>query len=123
MILVDSSAWIELFTRGDLSKPVQREIARSKRILVPTVVLFEVYRKLLRSMGESEGLVAVSTLSQYEVVDLTRDIALLAADISSQEDLAMADSLILASARTFRAKVITLDNDFTSFPDAKVLRK
>lgn len=65
----------------------------------------------------------MAALSQFEVIDLTRDIALLAADLSIHEKLAMADSVVLASARAQQATLVTLDNDFSAVSDVRVLRK
>lgn len=122
MILVDSSAWVEFLGQGRAATQVAREIEKADEILVPTVVIFEVYRKLLRSTTESSALLAVATLSQHRVIDLTREIALSAADISVQHRLAMADSVVLASARASDAVLVTLDNDFAALAEVKVIR-
>lgn len=56
------------------------------------------------------------------VVDLSRSIALDAADLSLTHGLAMADSLVLAHALAASATLVTLDNDFARVPQVKVLR-
>lgn len=61
-------------------------------------------------------------LTQYNVLDMTREVVLTAADVSLEFSLAMADSIILAHARLSDAKLLTLDNDFAKIPNVKVLR-
>ncbi len=64
---------------------------------------------------------AISYISQFEVQPLTREIALLAADLSLQFKLGTADSLILAHANESGAVLVTLDNDFRGLPGVQVL--
>jgi predicted nucleic acid-binding protein len=121
-ILLDSSAWIEIIASGPKMEECLKELKSAGRIIVPTLVIFEVYRKVTQMVSEEAGLSATALLNQYEVVVLSSDVALTAADISIQHALAMPDSLVLAHARTERATLVTLDNDFATFHDAKVIR-
>jgi toxin FitB len=121
--VVDSSVWIEVFAQKPLAKICLKEIKSASHIYVPTVVLFEVYKKIVLAHSEHQGLTAVATLSQYNVRDLTREVALSAADIAIREKLAMADSLMLAHARSLNAILLSLDNDFSGLADTKVLRR
>jgi predicted nucleic acid-binding protein len=120
--VVDSSVWIEVFGQKPLAKLCLRELKSATSLAVPTVVMFEVYKKIAVAQSEHQALTAVATLSQYKVLDLTRDVALAAADIAMQEKLAMADSVVLAHARGSGAVLLTLDNDFAGMLGAKVLR-
>jgi predicted nucleic acid-binding protein len=122
-IVLDSSAWIEILGLGPLSKACQKELTSASEVIVPTVVFFEVYRKIASSLSEDQALSATAILSQYAVSDLTKDIALTAADLSREHKLAMADSLVLAHATVATATLVTLDNDFSGLPSARVLRK
>lgn len=125
-ILLDSSCWIELLSEGPLASSCRRElksISAGSLSIVPTLVLYEVYRKITTSISEDQALSVVALMSQQKVVDLTRDIALTAADLSIQHKLPMADSLILAHAKHENALLVTLDNDFAKIDGAKVLRK
>ena len=65
---------------------------------------------------------AISALSSFGIRDLTREVALLGADLSIEFNLAMADGLVLAHARHLETELLTLDNDFASIPDVKVIR-
>ncbi len=120
-MVVDSSVWIELLTGGRLQGACERHIHK-QTVEIPTMVLFEIYRKIKKSVSEQEALEAIGALSAYRVVDLTRDIALLAADLSLEFKLAMADGFVLAHARHLGTTLLTLDNDFESIPGVNVLR-
>ncbi|MBI2646755.1 MAG: type II toxin-antitoxin system VapC family toxin [Deltaproteobacteria bacterium] len=123
MILLDSSAWIEYFTKGPLSKEITHTIKSEEDILVPTIVIFEVYRKIKQLVSAEEGLIATAFLSSFDSIELTREIALSAADLSSEHHLGMADSFILATAQHHNALLITLDHDFIKIPGVKVLKR
>ncbi|HLD74885.1 MAG TPA: type II toxin-antitoxin system VapC family toxin [Bdellovibrionota bacterium] len=123
MILIDSSAWLEILSKGALSHEINKYMRESKSIIVPTVVIFEVYRKIAKAISQDEGLAAVVFISTHEVVDISREVALTAADLSIQYGLGMADSLVLAVAQEYNAVLLTLDYDFHKIPGTKVLRR
>lgn len=120
-VVVDSSCWIEIFANGSLTKKCQKELDAAQRIIVPSLIIYEVYRKIKQSISDESGLSATSYISQFDVQPLTREVALLAADLSLQYKLGTADSLILAHAHDASADLITLDNDFRGLPRVKVL--
>lgn len=122
-IVLDSSVWIEILGEGPLFKQCTKELKTATTVFVPTLVFFEVYRKITTSTTEDRALSGIALLSQYTVVELTKSIALTAADLSMQYKLGMADSMVLAHAQYEGAILITLDNDFHHIPHAKVLRK
>ncbi len=118
-VLLDSSVWIEILGGGALAARCEAELSAAVNVLVPTVVLFEVYRKVCRATSEEEALSVITMLSQHTVSDLSREIALEAADLSIAHKLAMADSLVLAHARHVHAVLVTLDNDFADLSDVR----
>jgi toxin FitB len=121
-IVFDSSCWIEILNNGPLSKVCEKELKSASRVLVPTLVFYEVYRKVSSTVSEDQGLSVVALLSQYETSELTRDISLAAADISIAHKLPMADSIILAHATQENATLVTLDNDFAGLSHSRVIR-
>ena len=120
--LLDSSVWIEILGSGPLLKACQKEMRAAKIIIVPTIICFEVYRKIARSTTEDKALSAIAIMTQHQVSELTQDIALSAGDISLQFRLGMADSLVLAHANKAGCTLVTLDNDFANIPGVRVLR-
>ena len=112
MIVVDSSGWIEFFTDGRLANEYALRLRHLPSVITPVIVLYEVYKRLKRDLSEDDALVAVSAMQRSHVVVVTQDLALSAADLSLEHGLAMADAIVLATARQFRAELVTSDRDF-----------
>lgn len=121
MILLDSSAWIEFLVDGPRAGRIERLLSKPADVLTPTLVLYEVYKKLKREKGEEAALSAVAQLQQTTVEPLDDSTALSAADLSLAYDIPMADAVIAASAKNRGARVVTLDADFKKIPWAEVL--
>jgi len=112
MNVVDSSGWLEYFagsTNASFFAPVVKE---TDTLVVPTVCIYEVFKRLLAQRGEGSALQAIGIMSLGIISDLTREIAVNAATISPEINMAMADSIILATARTYDATLWTQDADF-----------
>jgi predicted nucleic acid-binding protein len=112
MNVVDSSAWLEYFANGPNASFFAKPIEDTERLIVPTLSLFEVFKRVLEQRGEGEALQTVSVMRQGMVVDLDTPIALRAAKLSVEHRLPMADSVILATARSYDATLWTQDADF-----------
>jgi predicted nucleic acid-binding protein len=117
--IVDSSAWLEFFAGGPNAGRFAVPIARSASLLVPTLSIYEVFKRILQQRGDDDALQAVAIMEQGRVVDLDRPIALAAARISIDHDLPLADSVMLATARSFQATFWTQDADFKGIDDVK----
>ncbi|MGE5300081.1 MAG: PIN domain-containing protein [Acidobacteriota bacterium] len=76
-LLIDSSGWIEFFTDGPLAKEYARHIRNPSKIVTPTIVLYDVYKKMKRERTEAEALAAVAALNRTVVIDLSESVALL----------------------------------------------
>lgn len=118
MILLDSSGWLEILEAGP--KTNRFEAYLKKTWLVSTVNLFEVYRKLARR-SEDKALQAIAFMRKGEVHPVDETIALEAGDLSIKYQLAMADSLVLATAFLYKVELVTKDNDFQNIPNCKVI--
>ena len=123
MIVVDSSGWVEFFTDGPLADDYAKRLRTLSSVLTPVIVLYEVYKRLKRDLSEDDAIVAVSAMQRTRVVPIDGQIALTAADLSLEHGLAMADALILATARSFRAELVTSDVDFEGIPEVTYLPK
>jgi predicted nucleic acid-binding protein len=121
-LLVDSSGWIEYFSGGPLAERYGSYLTRSAELITPTIVVYEVYKKLKRERGEELALRITARLTATEVISLTESIALLAADVSLQYGLAMADAIVYATARDQEAQVLTSDADLKDLPGVVYLR-
>jgi toxin FitB len=123
MNVVDSSAWLEYFANGPNASFFALAIENTAELLVPSMTLCEVFKRVLQQRGEGDALQAVAVMQQGRVVDLDARIALSAARISSDSKLPMADSVILATARTCEATVWTQDEDFKGRPKVQYRKR
>ena len=123
MIVIDSSGWVEFFTDGPLADAYAIRLRNLAAVVTPVIILYEVYKRLKRDLSEDDAVVAVSAMQRTQIVPVTGEIALTAADLSLEQGLAMADAMILATARMYRAELITSDRDFESVPGVTYLPK
>mgnify|MGYP001573032750 FL=1 len=79
-------------------------------------MLYEVYKKIKRERGEETAVQLAGRLHTTHVIPLTESIALLAADLSLQHGLAMADAIVYATGRDQEAVVVTGDADLEGLP-------
>ncbi len=116
MTLVDSVGWIEFFTDGPLASEYAKYLQKPSEVIVPTIVLYEVYKKIKRERNEELALVAVATMQNARIVPLTEELSLSAADVSLGHKLAMADAIVYASTLQENAELITSDKDLKDLP-------
>lgn len=121
MILLDSSVWIALLTPGDDTKVVEPYLRGADVVLVPTIVLYEVYKVIRRQRSAEHADLAAGRLEEYQLVPLDHRLALLAAELSLEHGLAMADAVVYATARHHNATLITMDVDFEGLEGTEVL--
>ncbi|MGC9196246.1 MAG: type II toxin-antitoxin system VapC family toxin [Syntrophobacteraceae bacterium] len=115
MNIVDSSGWLEYFADGPNASFFSTPLAKATDLLVPSITIHEVFKVVFRQRGESDALQAVALMQQGSVVELSAEISILAAKVSIEFRLPMADSIILATARTYGATLWTQDSDFEQF--------
>jgi predicted nucleic acid-binding protein len=123
MNIVDSSGWIEYFTEEENAGFFIPPIRDLERLIVPTICIYEVFKRLLAERDEESALLAVGLMSHGREVELDRNIALDAAQISRELKLAMADSIILATARAYNAALWTQDEHFKDIEGVKYIEK
>lgn len=123
MNVVDSSGWLEYFADGPNADFFSRAIEATGELLVPAVSLYEVFKRVMQQRGEGEALQAVALMQQGRIVEFSSPLALLAARLSIQHRLPMADSMMLASARAHGATLWTQDADFDGFPGVEYKAK
>ena len=90
--------------------------------MVCAIEIYEVYKVIRRDFSEARAVEAVAALRRATIAPVDEALALEAVDISLQYGLAMADSLVYATARRYDARVVTGDTDFSQLPDAVVIR-
>jgi toxin FitB len=123
MNVVDSSGWLEYFADGPNAAVFAKPIEATRSLLVPTLSLFEVFKRVSQQRSEDDALRAIAVMEQGKVVDLDRATALEAARLSIQHGIAMADSMMLATAYRHRATLWTQDSDFEGVQGARYFAK
>jgi predicted nucleic acid-binding protein len=123
MNVVDSSGWLEYFINGknaDFFAPV---IENTGEVIVPTISLFEVFKRILMEKSRDYALEAIAMMKEGRVVDLDDNLALVAAELSYELKLPLADSIILATARVHNATLWTQDEHFKGIEGVKYIEK
>jgi len=122
MNIVDSSGWLEYFADGSNAEFFQEPIEDPPELIIPTISLYEVFKRVLHQRGEGEALRAVAFMQSGRVVDLTSTIALHAAKLSDELKIPMADSIMLATARETGSILWTQDSDFEGAAGVRYVR-
>lgn len=125
MILIDSYGWIEYFAEGPLAAGYAPYIekANEETCVTPTIVVYEVYRKVKSLQGEHKALEAFSQMSRTRIVELTNTISVKAADISLGLKMGTADAIILATAQECNAEIVTSDKHLKDLERVKFINK
>src|SRR5262245_49133187 len=119
MNVIDSSAWLEYFANGPNAGFFSGPIEQPDGLLVPSLTIYEVFKRVLQQRNEDDALRAVALMQQGTVVDLDARLALSAARLSLEAKLPMADSVVLATARLHDATLWTQDTDFDGLPGVR----
>ena len=123
MNVVDSSGWLEYFADAPNAEFFAPAIEDTSDLIVPSISVYEVFKKVLQERGEGDALQAVAIMTQGKVVELDTTLALDAARLSVDLKLPMADSMMLAVARMYGATLWTQDADFEGLAGVQYLRK
>jgi predicted nucleic acid-binding protein len=123
MNLVDSSCWLEYYCGSSQGRLFRKPIEDLPNLVVPTVVLLEVTRRLLQQGEQRRALLAAAHMTEGVVSALDPELALAAAKLGVELRLPLADSIILASARRHGAVLWTQDAHFENLPEVKYFRK
>ena len=121
MNVVDSSGWLEYFADGINADFFAPAIIDVSNLVVPSVIIYEVFKKVFQQRGENEALQAVAIMYQGLVVELDIKIALTAARISLDLKLPMADSIIYATAKAYNAILWTQDSHFQDIQNVRYI--
>ena len=123
MNLVDSCGWLEYFADSPYADFYAPAIEDTGTLLVPTICILEVGRRVLVQRGEDAALQVAAVMHQGQVVPLDGHLALSAAKIGSDWKLPLADSVILATARAHGALVWTQDAHFKGLENVRYVEK
>ncbi|MDV3293222.1 MAG: type II toxin-antitoxin system VapC family toxin [Nitrososphaerales archaeon] len=111
-VLIDSWAWVEYWKGGARAKAAAAYIEGEEEAVASTINLSEVYFWILKYYGEGTAMGKVSTMEKRcHLIPVEKRIALEAAKVRRKHGLALADSLVYATAKEVGARVVTGDPD------------
>lgn len=123
MNIIDSSCWLEYFAGTEAGEWVSGAVEALDNLYVPTITLFEVFKKLLIEKDEDSALLAVAHMKQGKTIELDAHLAISAARIGRELGLPLADSIIYASALKFHCQLWTQDKHFQGLAGVNYLEK
>ena len=123
MNVVDSSAWLSYFAGDANSTAFSIPIENIEELIVPSIIITEVFKYILRQRGEGMALQAIAHIEQGNVISLDSSLAIDAAMYGINYKLPLADSIIYATGRKFNALIWTQDIDFKSLEGVKYYPK
>lgn len=123
MNIVDSSGWLAYFADEPNARHFLHPLQDTPSLVVPTVIIYEVFKVVLRESGENEAFQAAVAMRQGTVVELTSSLAISASKISLENGIPMADSIIIATAEKYDATIWTQDSDFKNLSKIKYFKK
>ena len=112
MNLVDSCGWLEYFSDSPNADFYADAIENIDELIVPTVCIAEVFKKLYITENENSALIASAHMRQGKIISLTESIALAAATFGIEKKLPFADSVIYATGIISKARIFTQDRHF-----------
>jgi len=121
MNIVDSSGWLEYFGKGVNGLLFAPIIQETTALVVPSITIYEVFKRILHQRGEEAALCAVGWMALGMVDTLSQELALEAAALSLELKLPMADSIILATAYAHQATLWTQDEHFRGLPGVQFI--
>ena len=121
MNVVDSCGWLEYFADGPNAGFFTSPIEDTESLIVPTICIFEVFKRVYQQRGEDAALQAVALMHQGEIMALDDISALYAAKCSIDYNIPMADSIILSIAQLKKATIWTQDIDFKNIDGVKYI--
>jgi len=123
MNIIDSSCWIEYLMDSEIGASIAPIVENTSELIVPTITLYEVYKKLSLEKNEEYAQNVISYMQTGTVIDLNPVLSINAANISRQHKLAMADSIIYATALRYSTVIYSCDKHFEGFPNVRYFPK
>ena len=123
MNIIDSSFWLEYFAGTEASDIISDIIEKTDELIIPTITIYEVFKKLLMERNEDDALLAVGNMKQGKIIDLTEELSLSAARISKKYKLPMADSIIYATNLKHNCILWTQDQHFVDLISVNYFEK
>jgi len=123
MNTIDSTLWLEYFADTKAGENISEIIENTAELIVPTITIYEVFKKLLIETSEDEALFAIAHMRQGKIVELSDELSLSAAKISKDCKIPMADSIIYATNIKYGGVLWTQDKHFMGMNSVNYFEK
>ena len=123
MNVVDSSLWIERLNNTDAGQIVADVVRNCDLLVVPTISIYEVYKKVLCDISIDQALYSSMQMRRGRVIDLDYELSESAARISVEHKLPAADSIIYATTKKHKCILWTQDEHFAGLPSVNYFEK
>ncbi len=102
------------------TKKLIEKVTSTKERFVSAIVLHEVYQVTLRKNGRETAKLRTALIEQdFEVIDVTADIAKSSAELRTKYNMSMADSIIAATAWSLKATCLSDNPHFMAVKEIK----
>jgi toxin FitB len=118
LVIVDSSGWVEYMGSGPKADSFACYLNFPGYLLLPSVIVFEVYKKVSREHGRNLADIFLSLAFSFgdRLIPLDLELSILAARTSLDTHLPMADAIVYATAQHHNAQLVTSDAHFANLP-------
>lgn len=123
MMVIDTSAWIEVLADGPQRPTLLKLFPIPNELIVPTIVQLELSKWLKRERGEDKADEIIAFTQTCVVEPLDTKIAILAAELCVTQKLATADAIIYATALQHRTRLLTCDAHFEGLAGVEYIKK
>jgi toxin FitB len=123
LTIVDTSGWLEYLTDDTKAGLFASYLESPEDLLLPTIVVYEIYKQLFRLHGKTLADVFLSQSFAFNerLIPLDLDLAILASRTSLETGLPLADAIIYATSQHHKAQLVTSDSHFANFPGVTLL--
>jgi len=116
LYVIDSSGWLEYLTEDSKAAGFANYLEGEGTVLLPTIVLCEVYKHLAKHRGRVVAERFISQAFHRRVVPLDETIAIAAGNLAVEHRLSTTDAIVYATARVSEAQLVTTDTHFRGLP-------
>lgn len=123
LVIVDSSGWVEYMGDGPKADSFARYLDFPDHVLLPSIVVYEVHKKVSREHGKAlaDHFISQAFAFGHRVIPLDLELSILASGTSFETHLPMADAIIYATAQHYKAQLVTADAHFSNLPGVVIL--
>jgi len=120
MKVLDSFAWIEYFMGSERGAKVRNYVDGAEPLYTPSICLTEIKSRYLREGRDTTTRIGLIRERSF-IIQITTEIALLAADIKHRYKLHTVDALVYAAAQHKNLTLVTGDQHFKNLPNTEII--